>query len=61
LTAVIEKVKACILATEMPQKPVGLLQEIICDADLFHLGTEDFSDRSKLVRKEIRKGKNHCA
>src|SRR5215216_4660759 len=26
---VIEKVKGCILATEMPQKPVGLLQEII--------------------------------
>jgi len=56
--AVIEKVKGCILSTEMPQKPVGLLQEIICDADLFHLGTDDFSDRSKLVRKEIEKVKN---
>ncbi|WP_295718709.1 Pycsar system effector family protein [Mucilaginibacter sp.] len=50
---VIDKIKACILATEMPQKPVGLLQEILCDADLFHLGTDDFSERSKMVRKEI--------
>jgi len=56
--AVIEKVKGCIMATEMPQKPVGLLQEIICDADLFHLGTDDFNERSKLVRKEIEKVKN---
>lgn len=55
---VIDKVKGCILATEMPQKPVGLLQEIICDADLFHLGTDDFRERSKMVRKEIEKVKN---
>ncbi|MES2277661.1 MAG: Pycsar system effector family protein [Bacteroidota bacterium] len=51
--AVIEKVKGCILATKMPQKPNGLLQEIICDADLFHLGTDKFLDRSKLLRKEF--------
>ena len=50
---VIDKIKACILATEMPQKPTGLLQEILCDADLFHLGTDDFMERSKMVRKEI--------
>lgn len=50
---VINKIKACILATEMPQKPIGLLQEILCDADLFHLGTDDFMERSKMVRKEI--------
>ncbi len=51
--AVIEKVKGCILATKMPQRAVGLLQEIVCDADLFHLGTEQFADRSKLLKKEI--------
>ena len=39
----IDAVKACILATQMPQKPVTLLDKIICDADLFHLGTADFS------------------
>ncbi|WP_431357146.1 Pycsar system effector family protein [Pedobacter lusitanus] len=42
----------CILATRMPQRPVGLLEEIVCDADLFHLGSEDFRERNKLIRKE---------
>jgi len=51
--ALIEQVKGCIIATKLPQKPVGLLQEIVCDADLYHLGTEEFSDRSKILRKEI--------
>jgi predicted metal-dependent HD superfamily phosphohydrolase len=51
--SVIDKVKECILATRIPQKPTGLLQQIICDADLFHLGTDDFADKSKLLRKEF--------
>ncbi|QNK64849.1 HD domain-containing protein [Pedobacter sp. PAMC26386] len=42
----------CILATQMPQHPVGLLEEIVCDADLFHLGSDDFKERNKLIRKE---------
>lgn len=50
---VIEKVRACIMATKMPQKPSGLLQEIICDADLFHLGTNNFKEKSKQLRKEF--------
>lgn len=52
-TAVIDKVNACIMATRMPQKPTNLLEEILCDADLFHLGTDDFRDKSKLMRKEM--------
>jgi predicted metal-dependent HD superfamily phosphohydrolase len=46
------QVMNCILATQMPQHPVGLLEEIVCDADLFHLGSEDFKERNKLIRKE---------
>lgn len=42
----------CILATKMPQHPVGLLEQIICDADLFHLGGDNFKERNKLMRKE---------
>src|SRR5689334_15027118 len=34
--AAMESVKHCILATRMPQQPNGLLEQIICDADLFH-------------------------
>jgi predicted metal-dependent HD superfamily phosphohydrolase len=50
--AIIEQVKGCIMATKMPQKPVGLLQQIVCDADLFHLGSDRFKDRNRLMRKE---------
>lgn len=49
---IIEKVKGCILATKMPQSPKNLLEEITCDADLFHLGSEKYKDISKLMRKE---------
>lgn len=48
----IELVVNCILATKMPQHPVTLLEQILCDADLFHLGGDDFKARNKLMRKE---------
>ncbi|MDN3548132.1 Pycsar system effector family protein [Mucilaginibacter aquaedulcis] len=51
--AVIDKVNGCIMATRMPQEPANLLEQILCDADLFHLGTDDFRDKSKLMRKEM--------
>ena len=48
----------CILATRIPQTPKNQLEEIVCDADLFHLGTDDFPEKNKLMRKEAetRKG-----
>jgi predicted metal-dependent HD superfamily phosphohydrolase len=49
----IDAIKGCILATQMPQKPVTLLDKIICDADLFHLGTDDFFKKDKQLLKEI--------
>jgi len=49
---VIEQVKGCIMATKMPQNPEGLLQQIVCDADLFHLGSDRFKERNRLMRKE---------
>ena len=49
---VIDQVSGCILATKMPQSPVGLLQEIVCDADLYHLGSDSFKQRNRLMRKE---------
>ncbi|MFD1164001.1 Pycsar system effector family protein [Sphingobacterium daejeonense] len=48
----IERVKSCILATKMPQTPRNLLESILCDADLFHLGTQDFEERNKLMLQE---------
>ena len=48
----IAKVKALIRITKMPQKPNDELEEIICDADLAHLGSKSFRTESKLLRLE---------
>ncbi|GAO42886.1 Pycsar system effector family protein [Flavihumibacter petaseus] len=49
----IQLVSGCIRATKMPQSPQTLIEEILCDSDLFHLGTEDFTEDTKLLRKEL--------
>jgi predicted metal-dependent HD superfamily phosphohydrolase len=56
---IITEVEGCIRATIWPQNPHNLLQQIVCDADLFHFGTPEFSEWNKLVRKEaeLRSGK----
>ena len=51
-SSVIDGVRHCILATQLPQRAVSLTEQIVCDADLFHLGTNDFEERNKLMRKE---------
>ncbi len=48
----ISTIKSCILATRYPQKPQNLLQEILCDADMIHLGDKKFAEASLLLRKE---------
>src|SRR5215471_8467693 len=45
-------IEGCILATKRSIAPTTLLQQIICDADTYHLGTKDFKKTNKLVRKE---------
>lgn len=49
----IEGVRKCILATHIPQHATNLLEQIVCDADLSHLGTDDFAERNKLLRREM--------
>ncbi|HEY1114118.1 MAG TPA: Pycsar system effector family protein [Chitinophagaceae bacterium] len=46
-------VTAAILATRVPQSPSNLLEEIVCDADLYHFGTDSFGERNRLLRKEM--------
>lgn len=53
--SIIQKVNGCIAATRMPQQPTTLIEEIICDADLYHLGNGEVGDHSKLLRKELNK------
>lgn len=48
----ISAVSNCIRATKMPQTPHSLLEEIVCDADLYHLGTDGFCETNKQLRQE---------
>ena len=48
----INKVIDCILVTELDNKPVNLLQEVMCDADTLNVGTIEYPIRSKLLRAE---------
>lgn len=49
----IDLVTNCIMATKIPQSPKTLLEEIVCDSDLFNLGTDKFREKDKLLFKEI--------
>ncbi|MGB0166141.1 MAG: adenylate/guanylate cyclase domain-containing protein [Luteibaculum sp.] len=49
----IETVCELILATRVPQKPVGLMQRVICDADLFYLGNPKFHDIADTLFHEL--------
>ncbi len=51
--AELEKVLGCIRATRVPQSPKSLLEQIICDADLSHLGLETYWDRNSKFRHEL--------
>ncbi|MDN5203900.1 DUF5706 domain-containing protein [Fulvivirgaceae bacterium BMA10] len=51
--AKIEAVEGCIEATKMPQRPQNKLQEVICDADLYHLASNEYFNRAELLREEL--------
>jgi hypothetical protein len=45
--------ESCICATKLPQRPKSLLEEIVCDADKYNLGTENFLKSDELLKKRI--------
>jgi hypothetical protein len=49
----LDLVTRCIMATRLPYKPKDLLEEIICDADLSHLGKQTYWDRTGRLRQEV--------
>ncbi len=49
----IQKVKELIMATKVPVFPKNLSEKIICDADVAHIGTKDYFEKSYLLRKEL--------
>lgn len=46
-------VRNCIFATKVPQHPDNLLEEILCDADMSHLGKDSYWDRCGRIRQEL--------
>lgn len=48
----IERIKALILSTQVPQNPTSLLEEIICDADLSHFSSDQFYEQTLLLKQE---------
>jgi predicted metal-dependent HD superfamily phosphohydrolase len=48
----IDVIHNIILATRIPQKPLTLLEEIMCDADLDYLGRDDFFEIAKTLQQE---------
>lgn len=48
----IQIISQMLLATELPQAPLTLAEQILADADLDVLGREDYWDRSRALRAE---------
>jgi len=51
-SAITGEIAACIMATKLPRNPLSLLQQIICDADTYHFGTNEFKASNKNIYKE---------
>jgi len=49
---IIVQVKNCILATRIPQQPKDHVAQVLCDADLMHLGDENYFDLIDHMRME---------
>jgi putative nucleotidyltransferase with HDIG domain len=49
----ISKIKSLIMSTKVPQMPKNLMEQIICDADLDYLGTDNFIKYGNELCKEL--------
>ncbi|ELR69964.1 Metal-dependent phosphohydrolase [Fulvivirga imtechensis AK7] len=49
----IDNIEKIVLSTKMPQSPDDELSKVMCDADLYHLSSNDFSVRSEALRQEL--------
>lgn len=54
----IQEVKQAIESTRVPQVPRTMIDKVLCDADMYHLSTEEAEAYAELLRKEISVTKN---
>jgi uncharacterized membrane-anchored protein YitT (DUF2179 family)/predicted metal-dependent HD superfamily phosphohydrolase len=50
----VEKICRIIMVTHLPSVPEDLLEKIMCDADLYYLGTEQYNELAGKLFKEFR-------
>ena len=50
---ILQSIASCILATHLPGNPANLREEILCDADVYHFGTREFTFTDALVKREF--------
>ena len=49
---ILQRIEECILSTRVPQQPVSVLSQIICDASMYHLAERDSFQYSDALRTE---------
>jgi len=54
----ITQIVGCIMATKMPQQPQNLLEEVLADADLYSLGSQEHFDKTDILRIEMEATRN---
>ena len=56
---ILYEIEQCIFTTKFPYDPKSLLAQIVCDADSYHLGTDEFFFTNELVKKEFQLRNNY--
>lgn len=54
-TEQIAQICSLIMATQLPQTPTDHLAQILCDADLFYLGSDDYETNARKLFNEFKK------
>ena len=49
----VDKIEQLIMATKWPHKPLNKLEEILCDADLYYLGTNQYFQTADNLYREL--------
>lgn len=50
----IQLIAGCIMCTRLPTNPGSLLEEILCDADTYHFGTDEFLKSDEAIKREFK-------
>jgi len=53
-TEEIDEICKLIMITRLPQKPTNTLEKILCDADMFYIGTDAYFDTAEKLHKEFK-------